>query len=62
MTTTTPLSLRERIAIAKRQPQRLSITVAQSTYEKLIRLSFEQGRSLSNLCASLLESSVRSRL
>lgn len=38
-----------------RKPKRITITVPYSTYVDLERLSCEQGRSLSNLSAHLLE-------
>jgi hypothetical protein len=41
--------------IALRKPQRISITLAHSTHEQLIRLSIAQGRSISNLAAFILE-------
>lgn len=40
---------------AFRKPKRITITVPHSTYVDLERLSCEQGRSLSNLSAHLLE-------
>jgi hypothetical protein len=42
-------------AKAFRKPKRITITVPHSTYLDLERLSCEQGRSLSNLSAHLLE-------
>jgi hypothetical protein len=39
----------------QRKPQRLTITVPFSTYERIERNATEQGRSLSNLSAYLLE-------
>ncbi|MFM8259976.1 MAG: ribbon-helix-helix domain-containing protein [Vulcanococcus sp.] len=44
-----------------RSSKRLSITVAQSTLEALAQRSSEEGRSLSNLAAYLLESSLEQR-
>jgi hypothetical protein len=41
-----------------RKPRRLSITVSHRLYEALLRCSDEQGRSLSNYAAFLLESSL----
>lgn len=40
---------------AFRQPRRLSITVSASVYQSLLDRSDQQGRSLSNLVAYLLE-------
>jgi hypothetical protein len=50
-----PLNLRDRIARAKRAPCRITITVSNALYGRLVSSSFEQGRSISNLCAYLLE-------
>jgi len=44
-----------------RSSQRLTITVAQSTLEALVERSGCEGRSISNLAAYLLESSLESR-
>ncbi|MFZ9568908.1 MAG: ribbon-helix-helix domain-containing protein, partial [Vulcanococcus sp.] len=52
------LTLRERVAIAKRSPRRITITVSHAVSERLVNASVEQGRSISNLCAYLLESVV----
>lgn len=41
-----------------RRPQRVSITVADSTHKRLQALSDEQGRSLSNLASYLLEQAL----
>lgn len=41
-----------------RQPRRVTITVSDYLYQKLVQISDEQGRSLSNLAAFLLESSL----
>jgi hypothetical protein len=43
------------LGIASRKPQRITITVAWSTYQSLIATSDEQGRSLSNTAAYWLE-------
>ena len=43
---------------AFRSPMRISITIAYGTYERLLTRSEEEGRSLSNLSAFLLESSI----
>jgi hypothetical protein len=42
-----------------RKPVRLTITMPNSIFQDLERLSFEQGRSLSNLAAHLLEVSLK---
>ena len=49
------LNIRDRVAIAKRSPVRLSITVNHQLHQRLVCRSVEQGRSISNLCAYLLE-------
>lgn len=41
--------------LAKRRPQRVTITVPWSTLDRLVQRSGYEGRSLSNLCAHLLE-------
>lgn len=45
-------------AQAFRSPQRVSITIPHCTYQLLLQLSDQQGRSLSNLAAYLLESAL----
>lgn len=45
-------------ANAFRTPKRVSITIPHCTYQQLLQLSDQQGRSLSNLAAYLLESSL----
>lgn len=54
----TSQSIRDRIAIAKRSPVRVTITINHGTHERLITISTAQGRSVSNLCAFLLEASL----
>lgn len=44
---------------AFRKPRRVTITIPHSTYLELERRSDEQGRSLSNLSAYLLECAIR---
>jgi|LauGreDrversion4_2_1035121.scaffolds.fasta_scaffold38190_4 hypothetical protein len=41
-----------------RKPRRISITISDYAYEALMAKSCQQGRSLSNLSAYLLESSI----
>ena len=41
-----------------RQPRRMTITISDHVYQKLVLISDEQGRSLSNLAAFLLERSL----
>jgi hypothetical protein len=51
-------TLRERVAAAKRSPVRVTITINHNTHNRLIEISTSQGRSISNLCAYLLEHSL----
>lgn len=48
-------SLSVRVATAHRKPQRLTITVAAVTVDRLAARAAAEGRSLSNLAAFLLE-------
>ena len=41
--------------VAKRKPVRVTITMSWATHEQLLKRSGVEGRSLSNLCAFLLE-------
>ena len=43
-----------------RSPRRITITIANAAYERLLERSDQEGRSLSNLAAFLLESSLGS--
>ena len=45
-----------------RKPVRITITIAYATFVELGRRSDEQGRSLSNLSAYLLEGALRNHL
>lgn len=45
-------------ALAFRAPHRISITLAHNTYQQLLERSDFEGRSLSNLAAYLLETSL----
>lgn len=49
---------REHHAIFFRTPKRITITVPFGAYQKLLERSNEEGRSLSNLAAFLLETSL----
>jgi hypothetical protein len=51
----------DRIAMMKRSPVRITITLPYSTYHALEESSSYEGRSLSNLSAFLLESALRER-
>jgi hypothetical protein len=48
----------DRMAVLRRKPQRISITISQSTYERLVSRSDLEGRSVSNLAAYLLENGL----
>jgi hypothetical protein len=51
-----PRAAGERLFV--RSPKRLTITIPFSTFEKIVSRSNEEGRSLSNLAAYLLERGV----
>ena len=55
------LSLRDRVAIAKRSPRRITITVSHAVSERLYSASMDQGRSVSNLCAYLLAAAAQAQ-
>jgi hypothetical protein len=42
----------------QRQPHRITITISFQVYQELLSRSEEEGRSMSNLCAYLLETSL----
>jgi hypothetical protein len=46
-------------AYSLRSPKRITITVPHSTFEKMVGRSNEQGRSLSNLAAFILEQGLK---
>jgi hypothetical protein len=46
------------MSMLRRKPQRISITISQSTYDRLISRSDQEGRSVSNLAAYLLENGL----
>lgn len=48
----------KRMSTAFRKPRRVTITIPHATYLELERRSYEQGRSLSNLSAYLLECAI----
>jgi hypothetical protein len=60
-TTSELLGLRDRVAIAKRRPKRLTITLPYGVADRLREQSQWQGRSVSNLAACLLEASLTER-
>ncbi len=60
ISTTPVLHAPHRVATAPafRAPHRISITLAHNTYQQLLERSDFEGRSLSNLAAYLLETSL----
>lgn len=55
------LLLRDCVAVAKRRPQRLTITVSYALHQRLTDQADYQGRSTSNLAAVLLEAALAER-
>ncbi|MCP9913293.1 hypothetical protein KBZ07_07715 [Cyanobium sp. BA20m-14] len=53
--------MNDRLRILQRQPRRISITLSYHVHEALLSRSEEEGRSVSNLCAFLLEEALRAR-
>jgi hypothetical protein len=53
--------MNDRLRILQRQPRRISITLSYHIHEALLNRSEEEGRSVSNLCAFLLEEALRAR-
>jgi macrodomain Ter protein organizer (MatP/YcbG family) len=51
--------MNDRMRVMQRQPRRISITLSYQVHEGLLTRSEEEGRSLSNLCAFLLEEALR---
>ena len=51
--------MNERMRVLQRQPRRISITLSYYVHEALLSRSEEEGRSVSNLCAFLLEDALR---
>lgn len=51
--------MNERLRLLQRQPRRITITLSYHVHEALLSRSEEEGRSVSNLCAFLLEESLR---
>ena len=52
-------NMNERFRVMQRQPRRISITLSYHVHEALLSRSEEEGRSVSNLCAFLLEDALR---
>jgi hypothetical protein len=51
--------MNEKFLLLQRQPRRITITLSYSVHEALLDRSEVEGRSVSNLCAFLLEESLR---
>jgi hypothetical protein len=51
--------MNDRFRVLQRQPRRISITLSYHVHEALLSRSEEEGRSVSNLCAFLLEDALR---
>ena len=51
--------MNDRIRVMQRQPRRISITLSYNVHEDLLNRSEEEVRSVSNLCAFLLEESLK---
>jgi macrodomain Ter protein organizer (MatP/YcbG family) len=51
--------MNDRFHVLQRQPRRISITLSYFVHEALLSRSEEEGRSVSNLCAFLLEDALR---
>jgi hypothetical protein len=51
--------MNDQLRIIQRQPRRISITLSYNVHEALIKRSDEEGRSVSNLCAFLLEDALK---
>ena len=51
--------MNDRFRVLQRQPRRISITMSYHVHEALLSRSEEEGRSVSNLCAFLLEDALR---
>ncbi len=59
MTTLTRVnSFNSRLEIARRSPRRLSVTIPYGLHQRLIERSDQEGRSISNLAAYLLEFAI----
>lgn len=50
--------MNDRFRVMQRQPKRISVTLSYRVHELLLTRSEEEGRSVSNLCAYLLEDSL----
>jgi hypothetical protein len=50
--------LHENLSVLQRHPRRISISLSHAVHEALLSRSDNEGRSVSNLCAYLLEYSL----
>jgi hypothetical protein len=50
--------MNDRLRLLQRHPRRVSITLSQHVYDRLLNRSEEEGRSISNLCAFLIEEAL----
>lgn len=50
--------MNDRLRVLQRQPRRISITLSYHVHEALLSRSEDEGRSVSNLCAFLLEDAL----
>lgn len=50
--------MNRRIQVLQRRPRRVSVTLNFRVYQALLERSDDEGRSISNLCAFLLEEAV----
>ena len=51
--------MNDRFRVLQRQPRRITITLSYHVHEALLTRSEDEGRSVSSLCAFLLEDSLR---
>jgi hypothetical protein len=49
----------KRLPLSCRKPQRISIAIPHAVYEELVKISFKDGRSMSNLASFLLEQGIQ---
>jgi hypothetical protein len=52
------IRVNDRFRVLQRQPQRISVTISFQVHEVLLKRSEQEGRSMSNLCAFLLEDAL----
>ncbi|MFM7312725.1 MAG: ribbon-helix-helix domain-containing protein [Cyanobium sp.] len=53
--------MNDRLRVLQRQPRRVSITLSHYVHEALLSRSEEEGRSVSTLCAFLLEEALHDK-